>query len=480
MKTLYGAHQPDEGEIYVRGVQQHFRSPAAAIRLGIGMVFQHFMLADNFTVWENIVLGREPGTPFNLAAGEARRRIRELSRQYGLAIDPDELVADLGVGEKQRVEILKVLYRGAEILILDEPTAVLVPQEVEELFTSLRQLTADGATVIFISHHLDEVLAHADAITVIRAGKTVGEIADPSSVTAEQLAELMVGSELPTPETRARTVTDRVRLELVDLTVEPDAKAGAITLGPGADTNATETMAAAQAGRRPLDGVSIKVHGGEIVGIAGVEGNGQTELIDAIMGLLPASGDVLVDGVPITGLGTLARREAGLGCIPEDRQRDGMVLAMTVWENVLLGHQNHPAFDRRGFVDRDAARRRATEVVAGFDVRTPGIDVRAVDAVGRQPAEAHRRAGDAGRALRAGGRPPHPRRRRRCPGGDLGRAARRPRRRQGHAARVGRPRGADRAVRSPARDAARPGRRRPRPGDGHADEVGSYMTGALQ
>ena len=358
-------------------MQQHFRSPAAAIKLGIGMVFQHFMLADNFTVWENIVLGREPGTAFNLAAGEARRRIRELARQYGLTIDPDELVADLGVGEKQRVEILKVLYRGAQILILDEPTAVLVPHEVEELFTSLRQLTADGATVIFISHHLDEVLAHADAITVIRAGKTVGEIADPSSVTAEQLAELMVGSELPTPETRARTVTDRVRLELVDLTVEPDAKVGAITLGPGADTNATETMAASQAGRRPLDGVSIKVHGGEIVGIAGVEGNGQTELIDAIMGLLPASGDVLVDGAPITGLGTLARREAGLGCIPEDRQRDGMVLGMTLWENVLLGHQNNPTFDRRGFIDRDAARQRAVGVVAGFDVRTPGIDVRA-------------------------------------------------------------------------------------------------------
>ena len=277
-------------------------------------------------------------------------------RQYGLTIDPDELVADLGVGEKQRVEILKVLYRGAQILILDEPTAVLVPQEVEELFTSLRQLTADGATVIFISHQLDEVLAHADAITVIRAGKTVGEIADPSSVTAEQLAELMVGSELPTPETRARTVTDRVRLELVDLTVEPDAKVGAITLGPGADTNATETMAAAQAGRRPLDGVSIKVHGGEIVGIAGVEGNGQTELIDAIMGLLPASGDVLVDGAPITGLGTLARREAGLGYIPEDRQRDGMVLGCRCGRTCSSATRTDPTFDRRGFIDRDAAR----------------------------------------------------------------------------------------------------------------------------
>jgi simple sugar transport system ATP-binding protein len=192
MKTLYGAHQPDEGTILVDGEVQHFRSPAAAIRHGIGMVFQHFMLADNFTVWENIVLGSEPGWPV-LARNAARRRIRAFSSRYGLEVDPDELVSDLGVGEKQRVEILKVLYRGAEILILDEPTAVLVPHEVDELFASLRELTASKATVIFISHKLDEVLAHADAITVIRAGKTVGEVDDPSSVTAEELAEMMVG-----------------------------------------------------------------------------------------------------------------------------------------------------------------------------------------------------------------------------------------------------------------------------------------------
>ena len=212
MKTLYGAHQPDEGTILVDGEVQHFRSPAAAIRHGIGMVFQHFMLADNFTVWENIVLGREPGWPV-LARNAARRRIRALGSRYGLEIDPDELVSDLGVGEKQRVEILKVLYRGAEILILDEPTAVLVPHEVDELFASLRELTASKATVIFISHKLDEVLEYADAITVIRAGKTVGEVDDPSTVTAEQLAEMMVGSELPSPETRESTVTDRVLLE---------------------------------------------------------------------------------------------------------------------------------------------------------------------------------------------------------------------------------------------------------------------------
>ena len=216
MKTLYGAHRPDEGTIVVDGQERSFKSPADAIDAGIGMVFQHFMLADNFTVWENIVLGSEPGSPAKLDIRGARRTIRELAARYGLDVDPDELIADLGVGDKQRVEILKVLYRGARILILDEPTAVLVPQEVDELFASLRDLTAHGATVIFISHKLDEVLGNADAITVIRAGRTVGEVDDPSAVTARQLAEMMVGSELPSPETRAKTIRPEVLLEVRD------------------------------------------------------------------------------------------------------------------------------------------------------------------------------------------------------------------------------------------------------------------------
>jgi simple sugar transport system ATP-binding protein len=376
MKTLYGAHQPDEGTILVDGAVQHFRSPAAAIRLGIGMVFQHFMLADNFTVWENIVLGSEPGWPV-LARNAARRKIRGLSSRYGLNVDPDELVSDLGVGEKQRVEILKVLYRGAEILILDEPTAVLVPHEVEELFASLRQLTESKATVIFISHKLDEVLAYTDAITVIRAGKTVGEIDDPSSVSAAQLARLMVGSELPSPETRERTVTDRVLLDVRDLAVEPGAHAGDVTLGISTSADLFTGATGPVAARRPLDGVSFAVHAGEIVGIAGVEGNGQAELIDAIIGIVPATGSVEFDGRDISDEPTLARRRAGIGLIPEDRQRDGMVLAMSLWENVLLGHQSSPAFSDRGLIDRGAARKRADEVVRGFDVRTPSIDVHA-------------------------------------------------------------------------------------------------------
>ncbi|MEO1058912.1 MAG: ATP-binding cassette domain-containing protein, partial [Actinomycetota bacterium] len=218
MKTLYGAHKPNEGTITVDGRNLEFNSPKDAIAVGIGMVFQHFMLATNLSVWENIVLGQEPGSGVKLDIGGARQRLRELGEQYGLKVDPDALIGDLGVGDKQRVEILKVLYRGANILILDEPTAVLVPQEVDELFASLRDLTDHGATAIFISHKLDEVLKHADAITVIRQGKTVGEVPDPSSVTSSQLAEMMVGSELPTPETRESTVTDVPVLELRNVT----------------------------------------------------------------------------------------------------------------------------------------------------------------------------------------------------------------------------------------------------------------------
>jgi general nucleoside transport system ATP-binding protein len=384
MKTLYGAHRPDEGTIVVDGVERHFRSPSDAIDAGIGMVFQHFMLADNFTVWENIVLGSEPGNPVHLDIRGARRRIAELADRYGLEIDPDELVSDLGVGAKQRVEILKVLYRGARILILDEPTAVLVPHEVDELFASLRDLTGHGATVVFISHKLDEVLGHADAITVIRAGRTVGEVDDPKSVTAHQLAEMMVGSELPSPETREKTVRPEVLLEVRDLTIE--AGAGAIVPQPivpgdlaGQElvTQATETpdTTVSDTVLRALDRVSFAVHAGEIVGIAGVEGNGQTELVEAIMGLREATGSVLLEGADLGGVNTLDRRLRGIGYVPEDRQRDGMVLAFPLWENVLLGHQGGPPFVRGGFVDHDAIRARTAAIVTEYDVRTPGIEV---------------------------------------------------------------------------------------------------------
>jgi simple sugar transport system ATP-binding protein len=353
MKILYGAQKPDEGTITVKGKDEVFSSPKEAIAEGIGMVFQAFMLAANLTVWENIVLGEEPGTPLSLDIRKARSRIVELGEQYGLEVDPDALIADLGVGDKQRVEILKVLYRGASILILDEPTAVLVPQEVDELFASLRELTTRGATIVFISHKLDEVLKHADAITVIRQGKTVGEIADPSAVTSHDLAELMVGSELPTPETRESTVTDVVALEVTGLTV----------------------ASADSGGRNVVDDVSFAVHRGEIVGIAGVEGNGQSELVKAIVGLRAASGSITVDGVDITGMSTRERRHIGVGYIAEDRHKDGLVMPFALWENAALGHQHAEPYAKGPWMNVAGAKTQTQVIVDEFDVRTPGIDV---------------------------------------------------------------------------------------------------------
>src|SRR6195952_2711685 len=316
MKTLFGLHQPDEGTIEVDGEVKTFHSPADAIAAGIGMVHQHFMLADNLTVWENVVLGSEPVSGGRLNGAKARADITEIGRRYGLYVDPKALVEELGVGARQRVEIIKVLYRGARILILDEPTAVLVPQEVDELFGNLNELKAEGLTIIFISHKLDEVRAIADEITVIRRGTTVGT-ADPRSVTNRQLAELMVGSALPVPELRESTVTDRVVLQLTGVRV-----------------------AATGGGRDLLSDIEMTIHAGEVLGIAGVEGNGQAELVDAIMGIRPiAAGTIELAGRDIGGLATGARREAGVGFIPEDRQRQGLILEGSLWENRILGHQ---------------------------------------------------------------------------------------------------------------------------------------------
>ncbi len=350
MKILYGMQQPDEGQIRVFGTPVTFGNPSAAIKLGIGMVHQHFMLADNLTVLENIVLGAEPTTFGRLDTGKAKERIEHLAQSHGLRVEPDRLVESLGVGDRQRVEILKVLYRGARILILDEPTAVLVPQEVEELFANLRELKAEGLTVIFISHKLDEVLEIADAITVIRRGTTVASVL-PRDVTATELAELMVGSELPTPETRESTVTDRVVLDVRELSVEDGA------------------------GRAVVREVTFPVRAGEVVGIAGVEGNGQSELIAALMGLLrPSAGQVRFESGDISGWSTRRRREAGMAYIPEDRHREGLLLEAPVWENRVLGHQTKPPAKSGIWVNRKAARKDTERIVAEYDVRTPSVD----------------------------------------------------------------------------------------------------------
>ncbi|WP_337191561.1 ABC transporter ATP-binding protein [Nocardioides flavescens] len=348
MKILYGVQPPDSGTIEIDGEQVRLSSPADAIRHGVGMVFQHFMLADNLTVLENVVLGAEK---LHGIGGAARAEIARISAAYGLDIHPDTLVEDLGVGARQRVEILKVLYRGARIVILDEPTAVLVPQEVEELFANLQGLKREGLSVIFISHKLDEVLSVADEITVIRRGTTVRTVS-PSEVTARQLAELMVGSELPSPSTETSTVTDQVLLSVRDLTLPVPS------------------------GRPLLDAVSFDIHRGEVLGIAGVEGNGQAELVESIMGMRPAAtGTVSLDGQDIGGLSVRRRREAGIGYVPEDRHRHGLLLDAPLWENRILGHQTRSPSVKGPLIDKAGARSDTQRIIEQYDVRTPGADV---------------------------------------------------------------------------------------------------------
>ncbi|MCM1944080.1 ABC transporter ATP-binding protein [Streptomyces sp. G2] len=381
MKILYGMQKPDEGTIAIDGEQVSFSSPGDAIARGIGMVHQHFMLADNLTVLENVVLG---GEKLHGIGAKARKKIKEISDAYGLGVRPDALVEDLGVADRQRVEILKVLYRGAQILILDEPTAVLVPQEVDALFDNLRELKAEGLTVIFISHKLGEVLKVADDITVIRRGTTVGT-ADPKTATTKQLAELMVGSELPSPETRESTVTDVAMLEVKGLTLLESGFTGApLTTAAPADPSATAVVREeVAAGRKLLDDVSLTIHKGEILGIAGVEGNGQTELIEALMGLrAPDSGGISLDGQDISALPVRKRREGGIGYIPEDRHRHGLLLEAPLWENRILGHVTEAPNSKRGILDPKAARKDTERIVREYDVRTPGIDVTAASLSG--------------------------------------------------------------------------------------------------
>lgn len=354
MKILYGMQRADEGEMIVRGEKVDFHSPSDAIDAGIGMVHQHFMLANNLTVLENIILGSEPMRSLGrIDFKEAHQHLDRVNEDYGLTIHPDDLVETLEVGERQRVEIIKVLFRGARILILDEPTAVLVPQEVEELFRNMRELKADGATILFIDHKLNEVLEIADSITVLRQGQTVATV-DPADVTAGDLAELMVGSELPTPETADSTVTEIAGLEVRDFTMLDDDE------------------------RPVVDNVSFTVHKGEILGIAGVEGNGQSELVDALLGITHQSaGTITLLGDDISTESVRHRREAGIGYVPQDRHREGLLLNAPLWENAALGHQTKRPFSKGLWFDRQGAQARTAEIREEFDVRTPNINVAA-------------------------------------------------------------------------------------------------------
>ncbi len=345
MRVLYGMYPADEGRIVVEGQEVKIASPRDAIALGIGMVHQHFVLVDTFTVTENIILGNEGQAVLDRAGAE--KRVLELADSYGFHVQPDAIIEDLSVGEEQRVEILKALYRGVEILILDEPTAVLTPGETQDLFQNLRNLRDAGKTIVFISHKLDEVMQIADRITVLRRGGVVGETT-PAQTTKAKLAEMMVG----------RPVLFRLE--------KPEVEIG----DPVLHVEGLE-------GSGRLHGLSFEVRAGEILGVAGVEGNGQRELAETLIGLrTPDAGEILLDGKAIAGWSVQDIRNAGVAYIPEDRQEQGLVLDMTIWENVVLGRHDDAEFSSRfGVMFIRKIKDLAERLVKLFDVRTRSIDV---------------------------------------------------------------------------------------------------------
>jgi simple sugar transport system ATP-binding protein len=352
MNVLYGLYEPNEGTIEVDGRLREFDTPRDAIDAGIGMIHQHFMLVDPMTVAENIALGNEPRKWFGLAVdtGRVREEVAELNDRYGFAVDPDARIEDVSVGVQQRVEILKALYRGADTLILDEPTAVLTPQEVEGLFEVFDELTAQGKTIIFITHKLGEAMRTADEITVLRDGKAVSTV-DADATTREQLAELMVGREV-----------------LLDHELEP-ATPGETVLEV-ADLVATDARDVAR-----VDGVDFSVREGEVFGIAGVDGNGQAELVEAITGLRqPDEGRVRFRTEDVTEDSRRERIEAGMAYIPEDRQERGLVMDFDFVENAILGSQHAREFASRGRIDWESARDHAENVIETYDVRPPNPD----------------------------------------------------------------------------------------------------------
>jgi len=372
MNVLYGLTQPDEGDILIDGKPAKFGSPKDAIEAGIGMVHQHFMLVPVFTVAENVTLGIEGGLGASsprrirsraglLDRRKARRDVADLSHRYGLDVDPDALVGELPVGIQQRVEIVKALVRQANVLILDEPTAVLTPAETEELFRIIRQLTGAGTSVIFISHKLREVQAIADTITVLRRGKVVGQRTPP--VTEEDLANLMVGRDVQLRVSKQPARPGEVVLDVADLTV-------AVSPGGTTPPNPPETKLG-DSGGLPVNGLSFQVRAGEILGIAGVQGNGQTELCEALMGLRPTvGGSVTVNGRDLSRASPHARLRAGVAYVPEDRREDGLVGPFSVAENLILDMYDRPPYSSGINLNLPAIRANATERIEEFDIRT--------------------------------------------------------------------------------------------------------------
>lgn len=351
MNVVYGLLTAESGEILFENAPVKIKSPRQAIDLGIGMVHQHFMLVEPLTVTENIVLGREPGRLGVIDFGTARKRVAELSEQYGLKVDPDARIADLAVGMQQRVEILKALYQGAKVLILDEPTAVLTPQEVRELFAVIQSLVNEGLSVVFITHKLEEVMAVADRIIVMRAGKVVGET-KPEDTDDVGLARMMVGRDVVLRVEKTASTCGAAVLSVRDLHVMGDR------------------------GLEAVSGVNFTVCGGEVVAIAGVSGNGQSELIDAIVGLRKSkSGSILLKESDITHANARKSIEAGVSHIPEDRHRRGLVLQFNLAENLVLGDHRVEPYTKAGIMRPRVIIEMARKRIEDYDIRTPSEGV---------------------------------------------------------------------------------------------------------
>jgi ABC-type uncharacterized transport system ATPase subunit len=346
MSILFGLYQPDRGSIFVRGQEVHINNPNIAYELGIGMVHQHFKLVHNFTITENIILGQEPNKFGVVNTLSAAKRIKDLSIRYGLNVDPDAKIEDVSVGMQQRVEILKMLYRNAEVLIFDEPTAVLTPQEILELMKIMKNLVAEGKSIILITHKLKEIKAVADRCTVIRRGQYVGTV-DVVATSEKQMAEMMVGRQISFKVAKEMREPGAVLLKIENLTVMNNTKVAA------------------------LKNFSLGLHAGEIVGVAGVDGNGQTELVEAITGLRKAeSGSVWLSGIEITHMTIKQRIDAGLAHVPEDRQKHGLVLDYSIEDNLVLEIYGREPFSKNSLLNRSAIRQYAEQIMKHFDVRS--------------------------------------------------------------------------------------------------------------
>ncbi|HWJ78118.1 MAG TPA: ABC transporter ATP-binding protein [Niallia sp.] len=349
MNVLFGLYQPEKGEIRAHGKPVNISNPNVANDLGIGMVHQHFMLIDTFTVTENIILGKETVNKGKIDLKRAEKEVKEISERYGLAVDPKAKVANISVGMQQRVEILKTLYRGAEILIFDEPTAVLTPQEITELISIFRTLIKEGKSIILITHKLKEIMEVCDRVTVIRKGEGIGTY-NVSETNPNELANLMVGREVTFKTDKKEATPKETVLKITDLTVK--------------DSRGIEVV----------NSLNLDVRAGEIVGIAGVDGNGQSELIEAITGLIKTNnGSITLNGKELSVLTPRKITESGIGHIPQDRHKHGLVLDFSIGQNMALQSYYKPPFSKNGFLNQKVIDKKASELIEEFDVRTPSM-----------------------------------------------------------------------------------------------------------